>query len=57
LGILTVRALSLRRQARAFGKETSKVDMYFKRGRLIKLQTDRAQMELYTMLARLISAD
>ena len=44
-------------QARALGKEAGTVDMYVERGRLLKLQADRAQMELDTMRARLISAD
>ena len=44
-------------QARAFGKDTGTVDMYAERGRLLRLQADRAQMELDMMRARLISAD
>ena len=44
-------------QARAFGKETNTVDMHIERGRLLKLQADKAQMELDLMRAKLISAD
>jgi len=44
-------------QARAFGKETGTADMYAERGRLVKLQADKAQMELDVMRARLVPAD
>ncbi len=44
-------------QARAFGKEVGSVDMYSERGRLLKLQADKAQLELDMMRSKLISAD
>ena len=44
-------------QSRAYGKETGSVDQYAERSRLIKLQADKAQLELDVMRAKLISAD
>ncbi len=44
-------------QARAFGKDSESIDMHAERSRLLKLQADRAQMELDVMLSKLIPAE